>query len=52
VATTPSAHLAAAEERSKGLSYFDSLIAALAKEMHAVVVTRDPQISRCVGTEW
>ncbi len=50
--TTPSAHLAAAEMRSQGLTYFDSLITALAKEMEAVVVTRDPDISRHVGTDW
>lgn len=52
VVTTPTAHLAAAGMRSQGLTYFDSLIAALAKEMEAVVVTRDPKISRHVGTEW
>jgi len=52
VAVTPSAHLAAAEIRSDGLTYFDSLITALAKEAGAVVVTRDPQIARHVSTEW
>ncbi len=52
VSTSLSAHLVAAEMRSQGLTYFDSLIAALAKEMEAVVVTRDPEISRHVGTEW
>jgi predicted nucleic-acid-binding protein len=52
VVTSPSAHLIAAEMRSQGLTYFDSLIAALAKEMEAVVITRDPEISRHVDTEW
>jgi predicted nucleic acid-binding protein len=51
-AVTPSAHLNAAEMRSRGLSYFDSLIAALAKQIGAIVVTRDPQIARQVRTEW
>ena len=51
-AVTPSAHLSAAEIRREGLSYFDSLIAALAKEIGAIVVTRDPQIARHLSTEW
>jgi len=51
-ATTPSAHLTAAEMRAKGLTYFDSLIVALAKEMRAAVITRDAEISRHVETEW
>ena len=51
-ATTPSAHLNAADLRSKGLTYFDSLITALAKEMRAVVITRDAEISKHVDTEW
>lgn len=50
--TTPSTHLAAAEMRSERLTYFDSLIAALAKESQAVVVTRDIGISKHVATEW
>lgn len=50
--TTPSAHLTAAEMRVKGLTYFDSLIAALAKETKAVVITRDPEIAKHVETEW
>lgn len=49
---TPSVHLTAADMRSKGLTYFDSLIAALAKETDAVVITRDPEIARHVRTEW
>ena len=52
VATTVSAHLMAASFRAKGLTYFDSLITALAAEMNAVVVTRDDAISRHVATEW
>lgn len=52
VATTPSAHLIAAGMRVKGLTYFDSLITALAKEMNAIVITRDDAISQYVGTEW
>ncbi len=51
-ATTPTAHLSAAGMRTKGLTYFDSLITALAKEMRAVVITRDTQISKHVNTEW
>ena len=51
-AVTPSAHLSAAEMRSRGLSYFDSLIAALAKQIGAIVVTRDSQIARHTRTEW
>ena len=50
--TTPSAHLRAAEMRVKGLTYFDSLIVALAKEMKAAVITRDAEIARHVETEW
>jgi len=49
---TPSAHLTAAEMRVKGLTYFDSLIAAMAKEMKAVVITRDIEIAKRVETEW
>jgi len=52
VATTVSAHLTAASLRAKGLTYFDSLITALAVEMKAVVVTRDDAISKHVDTEW
>jgi len=50
--TTLSAHLSAASFRARGLTYFDSLITALAVEMNAVVVTRDDAISKHVGTEW
>jgi predicted nucleic acid-binding protein len=50
--TTPSAHLTAAELRAQGLTYFDSLIVALAKETKAVVITRDAEIARRVETEW
>jgi predicted nucleic acid-binding protein len=52
VATNLSAHLSAASFRAKGLSYFDSLITALAAEMNAIVVTRDDAISKHVQTEW
>lgn len=52
VVTFASAHLAASDIRSKGVTYFDSLIATTAKERVAVVVTRDPAISRHVATEW
>lgn len=52
VATTPSAHLAATGMRVKGLTYFDSLITALAKEMSATVITRDEEISKHVRIEW
>lgn len=50
--TTPSAHLAATEMRVKGLTYFDSLIAALAKETKAVVITKDVEIAKHVETAW
>jgi predicted nucleic acid-binding protein len=50
--TTSSSHLAAADLRVKGLTYFDSLIAALARETKAVVVTRDAEIAKHVETEW
>ena len=51
VSTTPSAHLVAASLRMKSLTYFDSLIAALAIETNSVVVTRDDAIARHVKTE-
>ena len=51
-ATTISAHVTASEMRAKGLTYFDSLLTALAKEMHATVITRDAEISKYVDTEW
>ena len=52
VPTTSSAHLATTEMRIKGLTYFDSLIAALAKETKAVVITKDAEIARHAETEW
>jgi predicted nucleic acid-binding protein len=52
VATTLSAHLTAATLRTKGLTYFDSLITALAIDLDATVVTRDNAISKHVHTEW
>ncbi len=52
VATTLSAHMQAAGMRGKGLTYFDSLITALAKEMNSTVITRDYEISKYVDTEW
>jgi len=51
-ATTISAHAIASGMRAKGLTYFDSLITATAKEMHATVITRDDEISKYVDTEW
>ena len=51
-ALTPAAHLRAAQMRSRGLTYFDSLIAALAKEMKAAVITKDSEISRHATVEW
>ena len=52
VATTITAHMAAAGMRMKGLTYFDSLLTALAKEMDATLITRDDEISKYVDTEW
>ena len=52
VPTTPSAHFTAAEIRLTGLTYFDSLIVALAKETNAVVITRDAEIAKHAKTEW
>jgi len=49
---SPSAHLLAAQLRSKGLTYFDSLITALAKETQSTVITRDAEISKRIATEW
>ena len=49
---TTSAHAIASRMRTKGLTYFNSLLTALAKEMHATVITRDDEISKCVDTEW
>lgn len=51
-ATTPTAHQAAAMLRLSGMTYFDSLITALALETKAIVVTRDVEISKRVETEW
>lgn len=50
--TTPTSHMTAAELRSKGLAYFDSLIVALAKETEAIVITRDAEIAKHAKTEW
>ena len=52
IATTPTAHITASQLRSKGLSYFDSLITAFAKETDAIVITRDHEIAKYVGTAW
>ncbi len=38
--------------RAKGLTYFDSLLTALAEEINATVITRDDEISKYVDTEW
>ena len=51
-ATTPTAHQAAAMLRLGGMTYFDSLITALAQERKAVVITRDLEIGKRVETEW
>lgn len=51
-ATTISAHAAASGLRANGLTYFDSLLTALAQEMNAKVLTRDEEISKYVETEW
>jgi len=50
--TTPSAHQMAAMLRLGGMQYFDSLITALAQEMKAIVITRDPEIVKRVETAW
>jgi len=52
VATTPTAHQMAAMLRLGGMTYFDSLITALAQERKAVVITRDPEVAKRVETEW
>jgi predicted nucleic acid-binding protein len=50
--TTPTTHQTAAMLRLGGMQYFDSLITALALERKAIVVTRDPEITKRVKTEW
>ncbi len=50
--TTPATHETAATLRTGGMTYFDSLITALALERKAVVVTRNVEISKRVETEW
>jgi predicted nucleic acid-binding protein len=52
MATTPTAHQMAAMLRLGGMQYFDSLITALALERKAIVITRDPEITKRVKTEW
>jgi predicted nucleic acid-binding protein len=34
------------------MTYFDSLIVALAQEMEATVITKDLEIAKRVETEW
>jgi predicted nucleic acid-binding protein len=51
-ATTPTAHQTAAMLRLGGMTYFDSLITALAQERKAVVITRDLEVTKRVETEW
>jgi len=51
-ATTPTAHQMASMLRLGGMQYFDSLITALAQERKAVVITRDPEITKRLETEW
>ncbi|MBI3859259.1 MAG: PIN domain-containing protein [Thaumarchaeota archaeon] len=43
---------AAIRLQEKGMGYFDSMIASLALESGAVVVTKDREISEVVRTEW
>jgi len=38
--------------QESGMDYFDSLVASLALEKKAVVVTNDRQIAKVVKTEW
>ena len=52
IATTPTAHQAAAMLRLGGMQYFDSLVTALAQERRAIVITRDPEIAKRVETQW
>jgi len=52
MATTPTAHQMAAMLRLGGMTYFDSLITALAQERKAIVITRDLEITKRVETEW
>ena len=52
IATTPTAHQMAAMLRLGGMTYFDSLITALAQERKAVVITRDLEVTKRVQTEW
>jgi predicted nucleic acid-binding protein len=52
IATSPTAHQIAAMLRLGGMHYFDSLITALAQERRAIVITRDPEITKRVETQW
>lgn len=52
VATSPITHQMAAMLRLGGMTYFDSLIVALAQEMEATVITKDLEIAKRVETEW
>jgi predicted nucleic acid-binding protein len=52
MATTPTAHQNSAMLRLGGMTYFDSLIVALAQERRAVVISKDPEVTKRVDTEW
>jgi len=43
---------AALKLQEAGMDYFDSLVASLALELEAVVITNDQEIGRVVKTEW
>jgi predicted nucleic-acid-binding protein len=38
--------------QKKGLDYFDSLIASLAKETASIIITTDKRIGEIIGTVW
>ncbi len=42
----------AAELQREGMSYFDSLISSMARELGATVITPDRAIAKSVPTEW
>ena len=52
IPNSPSSLKIAVNLERNGLSYFDSLISAIAIEKDAIVLTTDEMISRVVQTEW
>ncbi len=52
IANSPSSMRAAIDLQEKGMDYFDSLIASLAMELGAKVLTTDQVIKAVVETEW